>query len=107
MALGYLFILFIFMTVVSLLGVFLLYFLKNKTGKNIIFYGLVIWSMLIAYLNATSLPTNFLVEQFIAWGFGFVSIIAIIIKVKNPEKTTIPYILVTASTLIGLYTLFF
>ena len=83
MALGYLLILSVFILVLSILGISLLFFLKNSKLKNVVFYFLVIWSILIAYLNATSLPTNYIVQQIIAWLFGSISIIAIIIKVKK------------------------
>ncbi len=46
--------------------------------------------MLIACLNATGLPTNYIVQQIIAWLFGSISIIAIIIKVKKQEKQIFP-----------------
>ena len=107
MALGYLLILFIFILVVSILGISLLFLLKNQKIKDVLFYFLAIWSMLIAYLNATSLPTNYIGQQIIAWLFGSISIIAIIIKVKKTRETNIPYILVTVSVLLGIFTLFF
>lgn len=107
MALGYLLILFIVMMVVSIVGISLLYLLKNKKAKNIIFYCLAAWSMCIAFLNATSLPINFLTEQLVAWSFGFLSVIAIIFNIKKPEKSNIAYIIVVVSILLGLYTLFF
>lgn len=107
MALGYLLIAFIVMAVVSGLGVAFLYLLKNKKIKNVLFYMLATWSMGIACLNATSLPSNYLGEQLIAWAFGFLSVVAILIKIKKPEQTTLIYLLVTASIFCGLADLFF
>ncbi len=107
MALGYLLILSVFILVLSILGISLLFFLKNSKLKNVVFYFLVIWSILIAYLNATSLPTNYVVKQIIAWLFGSISIISIIIKVKKLGETNIPYILVTISVLLGIFMMFF
>ncbi len=107
MALGYLLTLFIFILVVSVLGISLIFILKNQKIKNVLFYFLAIWSMFIAYLNATSLPTNYMVQQIIAWLFGFISIIAIIIKIKKTEETNIPYILVTISILLEIFMMFF
>ncbi|GAA0118220.1 hypothetical protein ACV3P7_00220 [Clostridium perfringens] len=83
MALVFLLVLSVFILVVGILGISLLFFLKNRKLKNVVFYFLVIWSMLIACLNATSLPTNYIGQQIIAWLFGSISIIAIIIKVKK------------------------
>ena len=93
--------------VVSILGISLLFFLKNRKLKNVVFYFLVIWSIFIAYLNAIGLPTNYIVQQIIAWLFGAISIIAIIIKVKKTGETNIPYILVTISVLLGIFMMFF
>lgn len=107
MAFIFLLVLSVFILVVGILGISLLFFLKNSKLKNVVFYFLVIWSMLIAYLNATSLPTNYIVQQIIAWLFGSISIIAIIIKVKKTGKTNIPYILVTISVLLGIFMMFF
>ena len=107
MALGYLSVLYLFILVLSILGISLLFFLKNSKLKNVVFYFLVIWSIFITYINATSLPTNYLAQQIIAWLFGSISIIAIIIKVKKTGETNIPYILVTISVLLGIFMMFF
>ena len=108
MAFIFLLVLSVFILVVGILGISLLFFLKNRKLKNVVFYFLVIWSMqLIACLNATGLPTNYIVQQIIAWLFGSISIIAIIIKVKKTGETNIPYILVTISVLLGIFMMFF
>ncbi|MDT7932442.1 hypothetical protein [Clostridium perfringens] len=59
MAFVFLLVLSVFILVVGILGISLLFFLKNRKLKNVVFYFLVIWSMLIACLNATGLPTNY------------------------------------------------
>ena len=107
MAFVFLLVLSVFILVVGILGISLLFFLKNRKLKNVVFYFLVIWSMLIACLNATSLPTNYIGQQIIAWLFGSISIIAIIIKVKKLGETNIPYIFVTISVLLGIFMMFF
>ncbi|MGV1062958.1 hypothetical protein ACQR2W_05100 [Clostridium perfringens] len=107
MALGYLLIFFVFILVISILGISLLFFLKNRKIKNVLFYFLVVWSILIAYLNASSLPTNYLGQQIMAWLFGSISIIAIIINFKKTGETNIPYILVTISVFLGIFMMFF
>lgn len=107
MALAYLFILFIVMAVVSGLGLAFLYLFKNEKIKNGLFYFLAVWSMGITYMNVTSLPTNYLGEQLIAWAFGFLAVLALIIKIKKPEKTMFAHLLVTASILCGMTDLFF
>lgn len=100
-------ILFIVLAVGSGLGISLLYLLKNPKAKNALFYFLGVWSMLIAFLNATSLPSNYFLEQVIAWAIGFIAIIAILIKILKPSKVKIAYLLVSVSALAGLFDLFF
>lgn len=107
MALGYLLILSIFILIVNILGISLLFLLKNQKLKNILFYFLIIWSILITYINASSLPKNYLTQQIINWLFGLIPIIAIIVKIKRREKNNIPYILITLSILLGTFQLFF
>lgn len=83
MALGALFVLFIILTAVSLLSITLLYTLKNEKLKNIVFYFLCVWSIIITILNITGLPSNYLVSRLIASIFGLLSVISIIIKIKK------------------------
>ena len=63
MALGSLFILFVVMALISILGIVLLLVTKNQMVSNICFFGLLIWCVVLAYLDATSLPTNFIGEK--------------------------------------------
>lgn len=103
----YLLILFVALTVISCLSIAFLFLAKNQKTKDIFFYLLAILGMLVAFMSATSLPTNFIMEMIIAWSFGVLSIIAIIIKVKNPQNDKIAKYLVTASVVIGIIDLFF
>lgn len=100
MALGYLFILFVAIIVISILGIALLYISKNQNIKNITFYTLAIWSVIVAFLNVTSLPSNYIFEKVIGLVFGLLAIISIIIKIKKPEKINIAYLLVSLSILL-------
>lgn len=100
-------IIFIVLAVVSGLGIAFLYLSKNTKVKTGIFYFLCVWSMIISYINATGLPSNYVVQQLIAWSFGFLAVLAIIVKVKTPSKPSLPNLIVTASLLCGLIDLFF
>lgn len=103
----FLLILFVVLAVVSGLGISLLYLLKNQKAKNALFYFVAVWSMLIAVINATSLPSNYILEQIIAWGIGFLAVIAIVVKVVKPAKVNVAYLLASASAILGLLDLFF
>ena len=99
MALGTLAIIFTVMIVVSGLGITFLYSVKDPKIKNGLFYFLTVWGMGIAYMNVTSLPTNYLGEQLIGWAFGFLAVGGMVIKITKPEKTNLAQILVTVSIL--------
>lgn len=107
MALGLLLIAFIVMIVISVLGTIFLFLTKNQKVKNVLFYILAVWGMLISYLSATSMATNFIAEQAIAWTVGFLSVLAIILKVKKPEWTKIAHVMVGFSAIYGVIDIFF
>lgn len=106
MALGVLAIIFVVMVVVSGVGLAFLYLLKNNKWKNGLFYFLALWGMGIAAMSVSSLPSNYTGEQIVAWGFGFLAVVAIIIKIMKPEKTTLANLLVTLSIICGMVKLF-
>ena len=66
MALGYLAIMFIIMSVVTIIGVVLLLIIKNEKANRIVLYIMAAWGIIIAIMNITSpvsythltLPTN-------------------------------------------------
>lgn len=99
-------IMFIIMAIISILGISILYLTQNTKNKNIIFYFLSVWSIFVTFISTTSLPTNFIVEQIISLSFGFLAIVAVIIKIKKPEKSSFSYILVSISIVLGLLDLF-
>ena len=108
MALGSLLILFVSMSVISILGIGLLYLLKDEKKKRVVFYALAVWGMLISAFSATSQPTNMVYQQLIAWGFGFLSVIGILVhvKAKNDASYKIARILVVLSVVLGVLKLF-
>jgi len=109
MALGILNLIFIRIGIISVLGIALLYLTKNKEFNKVLFYFLAIWAMLIAIMRATSLPSNYIMQQIIALGIGFFSVIGIVVYIKADASKTyqIARGLVTASVVIGVINLFF
>lgn len=108
MALGVLMILFIGMSVISGLGILFLYLIKDAQRKKSVFYLLAVWGMIIAVMSATSLPSNFLVSQFIAWSIGLLSVVGLLVHVKAKTKSqyNVAYLLVTISVVAGMIKLF-
>lgn len=106
MALGILLILFIVISVVSIGGLLLLYLVKNPKIKNATFYIMSVWGMAVAVLSATSYPSNFILHRLIAWAFGFLSLIGLILHLKAPRFVTAAYVLITVSVAGGVLKLF-
>lgn len=108
MAIGYLLILFIVMSVISILGLLLMYLVKNERVKTALFYIMAVWGMVVAYLGASSLPSNFTTERILAWAFGFLSVIGLLLHLRSEagSRRTAAYILVTASVVLGVVKLF-
>ncbi|MEF9959222.1 MAG: hypothetical protein RR448_04625 [Niameybacter sp.] len=100
-------ILFVALVVASGLGIAFLFLTKNKKVQNGLFYFLVILGMFIAFINATSFPSNYIVQAIVAWGFGFLSIVALIVKMKKLKNENIAKYIVSASLILGLLQLLF
>ena len=68
MALGLLLILFMVMSIISVVGLLLLFLLKGEKAQKIVFYFMALLGMFIAWMTATSYATNQIKEQMISWG---------------------------------------
>ena len=75
MALGLLLVLFMVMSIISVMGLVLLFLLKGEKGQKAVFYFMAVWGMVIAWMTANSYPTNYIKEQLIAWAFGALAVI--------------------------------
>ncbi len=107
MALGYLFILFVFIILISTLGILGLYFVKNQKAKNILFYALFAWSLVISFMNVTSLPNNYIFQRVFGLFIGILSIVSVLIKLKFPNKTNIAYLVMSLSIALSVFGLIF
>lgn len=107
-ALAFLLILFIILSIVSVVGIIFLFLTKNSNIKRGVLYFLSVLGMIIAYMNATSNASNYISNQLVAWAFGFLSIAAIILQlVKKTDKTLlISSLLTTASVVFSMVDLF-
>lgn len=107
MALGYLYIFFVIMILVSILGIAGLYFIKNQKFKNILFYALFIWSIGISFIDVTSLPINYVFQKVFAVILGMLALVSIFIKLKLPNKINIAYLLMVLSIIFSIIDLIF
>lgn len=95
---------FIVMSVVSVVGVVLMYLAKNEKLKKGIFYFLCIWGMVITWCNILTIPEMLVGTMLLAFGLGALSVIALLIQLclKKENKFTVARILVTISVVAGM-----
>uniref|UniRef100_UPI004057373B hypothetical protein n=1 Tax=Agathobacter sp. TaxID=2021311 RepID=UPI004057373B len=103
-ALGALVITFVVMSVISVIGVALLYLAKSEKVKKGMFYFLTVWGMVIAYCNVLGNPPLWVEEIMLAWGLGGLSAVALLVQLclKKENKFKIARILVTISVAAGM-----
>ncbi len=108
MALGILMILFVGMSVISILGLLLMYLLKGEKAKAAAFYIMAVWGMAVSAMSAVSLPGNYTGQQILAWGFGFLSVAGLLVHIGSREKSRrmAAYLLVTISVIGGILKMF-
>lgn len=102
-ALGMLVMVFALMSVVSVIGILLMFLVKNEKVKNGLMYFLGIWGMAIAYFNVQGIPEQWIGESLTAWVLGGLSVAAILIQLcsKSSKRFMIARILVTVSVIAG------
>ena len=105
MALGILFLSFVILVAISILGISFLLLAKNETVKKIMFYILSILSMGISIVGARSIPTNYILVKVITYIIGLLSVLAIIVHIKT-NKRTVAYALTIISLILGLLKLY-
>ena len=86
MALGLLLILFMVMSIISVVGLLLLFLLKGEKAQKIVFYFMALLGMFIAWMTATSYATNQIKEQMISWGFGALAVVAVLVRLCGKSK---------------------
>ena len=105
MALGLLLVLFMVMSIISVMGLVLLFLLKGEKGQKAVFYFMAVWGMV---MTANSYPTNYIKEQLIAWAFGALAVIALLVQIcgKSERSFLTAKVLVAASVVLGMVALF-
>ena len=104
MALGLLLILFMVMSIISVVGLLLLFLLKGEKAQKIVFYFMALLGMFIAWMTATSYATN----QIISWGFGALAVVAVLVRLcgKSKNAALAAKLLAAASVVLGMVALF-
>ena len=105
MALGLLLILFMVMSIISVVGLLLLFLLR---AQKIVFYFMALLGMFIAWMTATGYATNQIKEQMISWGFGALAVVAVLVRLcgKSKNAALAAKLLAAASVVLGMVALF-
>lgn len=82
MALGYLFLLFVSLFVLSFLSVVLLVVIKNPKLMHVMIWMTTLFSVLLMWINVTSLPSNFYIERIIGLVIGIVAPLGLILHYR-------------------------
>ena len=108
MALGLLLILFMVMSIISVVGLLLLFLLKGERAQKIVFYFMALLGMFIAWMTATGYATNQIKEQMISWGFGALAVVAVLVRLCGKSKNAAleAKLLAAASVVLGMVALF-
>ena len=95
---------FMVMSLVSVVGIILLYAVKNEKFKKGMFYFLAIWGMIVAYCSVLSTPEYMLGSVIISWALGGLSVVALLIQLcmKKEKRFQIARVLVTISVVAGM-----
>lgn len=106
MALGYLTLLFISMSIISIVGTVLLFVLKGNHASNITIVAMTLNACIIAYLNATAQPSNFIAQQVISWLIGLIAVVGCILYFTKKSSVPLAKGLVVISVAAGIAYLF-
>lgn len=118
MAIGILTLLFVAISLISLIGILLLFLWKEGSGKEALFYLLAVWGLLIAACSILSLPSSFILSRSVSFAFGLLAAAGLFWH-RNIEKGTeesgsekeksphtVSFLLVAASILLGILKLY-
>lgn len=107
MALGYLVWMLIIMSVISIAGLVLLLIIKNEKANRAILYIMAAWGILIAVMNVTALPINWITWRIAAGVCGLAGLAGGIMRfITKEEVKTVSALLTIISVLAGMIMLF-
>lgn len=105
LALSLLFILFVSLFVLGFLSVVLLITVRKPKLLRAVIWMTTIFCAVLTVINATSYPSNFIVEQIIAWILGGISLIGLRLHYK--QKNRLAKACIVFSIVASIYQLFF
>ena len=107
MALGYLALMFVIMSVISIAGLVLLLIIKNEKANRAILYIMAAWGILIGVMNVTALPINWIMWRAFAGACGLAGLAGGIVRfIAKEDLKTVSVLLTMISVLAGMIMLF-
>ena len=107
MALGYLALMFVIMSVISIIGLVLLLIVKNEKANRASLYIMAEWGILISVMNITALPINWIMWRVAAGACGLVGLAGGIVRfIAKEDLKTVSALLTIVSVLAGMIMLF-
>lgn len=97
-ALGAILILFIGISLITVITLLLNIVIKDEGRQKLVFYFTAAWSMVIAWLNAGAQPSNFIAQQVTAWAIGGVAAAALIYQLYSRTSASLKFARITACT---------
>ena len=107
MALGILFLWFVGMSVLAIVGTVLLFTIKKSNTVDVILVLMTAYSMLIAYMNATAQSVDLIGAQVFAWIVGLMAVVGTGIRFFTKKQLLISKLLIAGSVIAGIYFLYF
>ena len=98
---------FLIMSVFAIVGTVLLFLVKKGKTVDMLLVLMTAYSISIAFLNAVSLPMNFVSSQILAWVVGLVAVVGTVIRFVTKKQLPVSKILVAGSVILGIYLLYF
>ena len=107
-SLDWLVIVFMATSAAALLGLCLMFLMKNETVKKISLYGLAAIGVIVSWMNAQMTPISYMEETILGWGLGALSIAGVLLTIfgKSEKKMKIARILIAASVILGMVNAF-
>lgn len=92
----------------SILGIILLFAVKNLKISKVTSVVIGFWSILLAWINLTGFPTNFTVERVIALLFGAIGIIGLLLVLlaKKDNYNFAGKVIIALSIILSLFNIF-
>lgn len=101
MALGVLEILFIILIITAATTQILLYRRKSGSGNSIFIINMLL-GILVSYLAFTALSTSYTGQRVLAITWGFIAVLAVVLKLTNQKLITVSKVLLSISIIGGL-----